>query len=275
MKNLNLPGRDEQTSQQVHRSIGPVQGDYGKEYFAKYLKRNRLGIATGSRPFLYAFWLRYLARFCPAHASILEVGCGIGFFVVRLNRKFPTVGLDISLSALEFARRHWGITSLVCGTAESLPFASANFDVIFALDVVEHLKDPQRFLGEAQRLLTDDGLMVVSTPNPESLGARRKGDDWFAYRDETHVSIHEIREWRLAFMEAGFAIEKDGTDFLWDPPYVGWIPSGLQRAACISSQWLMTWALGFLAWKMGENYIAILRKRSRPLGAAAVSPQGT
>lgn len=252
-----------QTPHRVPGKVESVQGAYGKEYFAKYLQRNKLGIPMGSKPFLYAFWLRYLGRFCPAHASILEVGCGIGFFATRLHRAFPTVGLDISFNALEFAHRYWGIPSLVCGAAESLPFGPDDFDIIFALDVLEHLQVPQRFFREAHRVLTQDGLMVVSTPNPESVGARRKGRDWFAYRDETHISIHQIREWRLAFTEAGFVIEKDGTDFLWDPPYVDWIPKAIQRIACISAQWLMTWAFGFLAWKAGENYVAILRKGPR------------
>lgn len=241
---------------------GAVPKEYGEGYFAKYLDKNILGIPRGSRPFLYAFWLRYLVRSCPAQASVLEVGCGLGYFAARLSRVFSTVGLDISSSALGYARMHMGFKPVVCGTAESLPFGSNNFDVVVALDVVEHLKNPHYFFREAQRVLKDDGLMVVSTPNPQSLGAK-KGVNWFANRDETHISIRPMSEWRLAFTEAGFLVNKDGTDLLWDPPYVSWIPTGIQRAACISAQWVMTWAFGFLPWKSGENYVAILRKGPR------------
>jgi hypothetical protein len=65
-----------------------------------------------------------------------------------------------------------------------------------------------------------------------------------------------------AFAKGNFAVLRDGTDFLWDPPYFAWVPVPLQRLLFIGTQWIGTLVFGFLPWRLGENYVAILRKRS-------------
>ena len=247
-----------------------AHAEFGHGYFDRYLKRNLVGIPAGTRVFPNAFWERYLRKLIKPNARVLEVGCGLGFFASRLARRFSVVGLDISLEALSFARRRWHLTSLVCANAESLPCRSGIFDVVIALDVIEHLAHPEAFMAEASRALSPGGVLIVTTPNPASLGARVKsgyaGDDtgkmWFGLRDETHINIRPIDEWRRTFADNHLNIIRDGTDFLWDPPYFKGIPVILQRLAFIGTQWLGAWVLGFLPWRLGENYVAALRKQA-------------
>jgi SAM-dependent methyltransferase len=236
----------------------------------------------GSKWFLTAYWSRELRKRIAAHARVLEVGCGVGFFVSRVAKNFSCVGLDIAFPALSVARRQRGLRSVVCADAEALPCRHGSFDAVVAFDVIEHLHCPENFLAEASRVLRDGGLLILTTPNPESFGCRSKRDEtdarriWFGYKDETHISIRSIKEWRHTFRAQQLAIVRDGTDFLWDPPYFAKIPRAAQRLFFIGTQWLMTFLVGFLPWRSGENYVAILRKgaEASPVSAHVV-PAGT
>jgi 2-polyprenyl-3-methyl-5-hydroxy-6-metoxy-1,4-benzoquinol methylase len=178
---------------------------YDDKYFAPYLERNLAGTRRGTKWFLNSYWARQLRRLACSDARILEVGSGLGFFASRIARDFSFTGLDISLAALAFIRRQWNLTSLICADAVALPCRSGAFDVVVAFDVIEHLFHPEIFLAEAERVLRDGGVLILTTPNPASFGARRKprcatnGPVWFGYRDQTHVSIRPIEEWAERF----------------------------------------------------------------------------
>ncbi len=241
---------------------------FDSRYFEPYLERNLARVHRGSRPFLYSFWLRNLRRLISPRARVLEAGCGLGFFAARLSRNYSIVALDVSLAALSFVQRQWNITSVTCADATALPFHDEAFDAIVAFDLIEHLASPEKFLIEAFRVLCRQGVIVLSTPNPESFGARLKGRHvtdgrsplWFGDRDQTHVSIHCIDDWRRMFLEMNFEVLRDGTDFLWDPPYFQRIPVLFQKLLFNGTQWIGTWLVGFLPWRFGENYVAILRR---------------
>jgi len=53
-------------------------------------------------------------------------------------------------------------------TGESLPFQNGCFNMIFCLEVIEHLTNPTKFLEEAHRVLGDNGKLILTTPNNNS-----------------------------------------------------------------------------------------------------------
>jgi len=84
--------------------------------------------------------------------TVLEVGCTLNSLVDRKD----AYGLDV----LPMSR------DLFCrGDAEFIPFRSKSFDIIVAGELIEHLSDPKRFLEECHRTLTDEGVLIISTPN--------------------------------------------------------------------------------------------------------------
>lgn len=116
------------------------------------------------------------------------------------------------------------------------------------------------FFSEARRVLREGGYLHISTPNPDSLGARLKGRDSTIYRDPTHVSVQSLEKWRKLTSDHGFTEIWAGTDTLWDPPYVGWIPRILQRLFFIGiSQAFWMIAPGF-RWSIGENILWLGRR---------------
>ncbi len=106
-----------------------------------------------------------LQRALPATASrVLEVGCGEGRQLTAIGDRFPNaalVGLDLPDVALEDA---WSAVpvQMVQASALDLPFADNTFDLVLAIEVLEHLPDPAQAMREIVRVASD--AVVISVP---------------------------------------------------------------------------------------------------------------
>ncbi len=94
---------------------------------------------------------------------ILDVGCGTGANLEMLQKFGEAEGVDISEDALAFCRER-GLPRVRQGAAESLPFEDATFDLVTALDVVEHLDDDTAGLREIRRVLRREGRALLFVP---------------------------------------------------------------------------------------------------------------
>lgn len=113
-----------------------------------------------------------LADLAPLTAQdrLLDVGCGAGGMIVAAARQgVEAVGVDIALRWLVIARKHLeshGLEAvLVCADAEALPFADGGFTRVAAVDVVEHVRDPEAFVAECGRQLVEGGRLWISATN--------------------------------------------------------------------------------------------------------------
>ncbi len=101
---------------------------------------------------------------------ILDIGCGGGILSEPLARLGGTVvGADPSDRNIAVARRHAERTGLTidyrCTNAEALAAAGEKFDVVLAMEVVEHVTDVELFIGLAAGLVKPGGLLIVATLN--------------------------------------------------------------------------------------------------------------
>jgi ubiquinone/menaquinone biosynthesis C-methylase UbiE len=94
--------------------------------------------------------------------NILDVGCGTGGNLTLFNGF--VVGLDISPQALELARKRNPDAVLCRGEAENLPFKDESFDLVLALDLLEHLPDDIKGLSEMYRVLKKGGNALITVP---------------------------------------------------------------------------------------------------------------
>lgn len=96
---------------------------------------------------------------------ILDAGCGTGALLDRLQRRSDAevYGLDFSGQALAYTRQR-GHDHLVQADLTRLPFPDGTFDVITALDVVEHIREDEGALREVHRVLRPGGVLLVSVP---------------------------------------------------------------------------------------------------------------
>ncbi|HEX6740248.1 MAG TPA: bifunctional 2-polyprenyl-6-hydroxyphenol methylase/3-demethylubiquinol 3-O-methyltransferase UbiG [Sphingomicrobium sp.] len=99
--------------------------------------------------------------------SALDVGCGAGLLTEPLARLGATVtGIDASPEVIDVARAHAAAVGLAIdyrvGDVQEL---EGQFDLITALEVIEHVAEPEAFLKALARRLAPDGLLILSTPN--------------------------------------------------------------------------------------------------------------
>lgn len=142
-----------------------------------------------------------------------------------------------------------------------MPFQSERFDVVSAIDVLEHLERPEKAIRETYRVLRQGGVLLCQVPNLASWGLRRKGREWFGHRDATHRSLLSEDGWESLLLSAGFEVVDVRFDGLWDPPYLPTIPTFVQLVLFKAGSAALL-GLGFRFPKvLGENAIFVARKR--------------
>ena len=130
--------------------------------------------------------LRLLERFSAANGGprrILDVGCGTGGFLEAAARCDVAVGMDHEPLALALCRRR-GARELIQHDVASSPWPIGDraFDVVTALDVIEHVDDDAGCLAEIARVLKPGGVAIVNVPSfqwlwsywDEQVGHRRR-----------------------------------------------------------------------------------------------------
>jgi 2-polyprenyl-6-hydroxyphenyl methylase / 3-demethylubiquinone-9 3-methyltransferase len=132
-------------------------------------------------------------------ARVLDLGCGAGFLANYLaERGHRVTGIDTQAESLTVAQRHdrSGTATYQVADACALPFGDAQFDVVCAMDLIEHIEDPARLIREASRVLAPQGLLFFHTFNRNWLAHLIviKGMEWFV--ENTPPDLHVIRLFR-------------------------------------------------------------------------------
>ena len=110
--------------------------------------------------------------------KILDIGCASGAFLkAASDLGFSTVGVEPSRWMCEFGKKEYGL-DLRQGTLEDHRFQDGEFDMVTLWDVIEHLVDPKKTLAEAERVLKEDGLLIVNYPDFGSFASRILGRKW-------------------------------------------------------------------------------------------------
>jgi hypothetical protein len=121
---------------------------------------------------------------CPSPpVRVLEIGVGEGEVMTRVRERFPqakVVGLDLPADDLADDWRARGL-SCMFGDATRLPFADDTFDLVMAIEVLEHIPHPERAVVELERVCS--GSFIASVPfepvwRAGNLARRRYVSDW-------------------------------------------------------------------------------------------------
>ncbi|MDX1951761.1 MAG: methyltransferase domain-containing protein [Verrucomicrobiota bacterium] len=112
------------------------------------------------------FYAKYGDTLQPdtAGARVLDVGCGVGQVVAKLTeRGYEAYGVDVSEPSIAQALQHSKRCSVYDG--RHLPFADGYFASAGALNVLEHVEEPEAFITELVRVVSPGGKIVISSPN--------------------------------------------------------------------------------------------------------------
>ena len=132
--------------------------------------------------------------------NVLDIACGCGFGSQMLKNlgAASVVGVDLSPSTLEFARKNYAAEGVqyVEGDAEKFSWPT-KFDVVASYETLEHLPHPEQFLARVHEVLAPGGTFMLSVP----LGETR-------HLDSFHLQVFEKEDIFRLFDQAGFTILK-------------------------------------------------------------------
>lgn len=141
----------------------------------------------------------------PGPIDMLDIGCGTGAMLDELRTYGRVVGADFSEEALAFCRQRGARSGLeyelVRADARALPFAANSFDVVTAMDIIEHIDRDKDALREIWRVLRPGGHLLATVPAYQSL--------W----SDHDVALHHHRrytgpQFRDLVQRSGFDIER-------------------------------------------------------------------
>ncbi len=235
---------------------------FDEKYFSTHTYQNVSFAKFSQYWWSNRFFAMMARRYGRRGSRLLEIGSGLGHLVGQLEGDFATFGLDLNHWAVARSKSEVRRTQLQTASAQELPFVHSTFGVVIIKHIVEHLPDPARAIREIGRVLEPNGILILATPNLDSLLKPLKGDQWIGYLDPTHISLKRPAEWFGLMNDAGLSIKRSFADGFWNVPYVPLIPSAIQK--------LLFGSLGgfqaitgfvFLPVRWGESIIVIARKK--------------
>ncbi|MBF0319645.1 MAG: class I SAM-dependent methyltransferase [Nitrospirae bacterium] len=149
------------------------------------------------------------------NSILLDIGCGIGVLLSAASSFGPLelYGLDVSEWAINEAKQSLPDARLFCGSIDdainSNFIKNDYFDIITVTDVIEHINasDINRFIANLLRLLKEDGRLIFTTPNINSLSRILLGSLWFHYQNE-HTTFISNKAFNQLSKDLNFNIEK-------------------------------------------------------------------
>jgi len=232
----------------------------------KYFSTHTYADITFAKYSMYWWSNRFNAilarRYGKRGARLLEIGSGMGHLVGQLEDTFETYGIDLNHWAVAKSKEVVHKSQLQTASAQELPFTNNAFNVVIIKHIVEHLPDPQKAIQEIGRVTEKDGILILATPNLESLLKPWKGDSWIGYQDPTHISLKQPAEWLSLIKDAGFSLIKVFSDGFWDVPYIRGLPKQIQKLLFGSPGGFQAiTGFVFLPLRWGESIMVIARKR--------------
>lgn len=174
---------------------------YSPQFFEKLARIEDRHFWFRFRNRLLSGLVRDLVEPLPNGFRVLEAGCGNGnvlrFLTVAIRRG-AVIGIDLFEEGLRLARQRSN-AMLVRGDVHTSPF-QCQFEIIGAFDVIEHLHDDRQALRDFHRLLSDDGLLLLTVPAHMAL---------WSYFDEAagHFRRYSRKELEQTLQACGFRVE--------------------------------------------------------------------
>ncbi len=130
--------------------------------------------ARAKRDLVFQLWKRCYIKKNDKPVNILDFGCGTGVLQEEFEKRFNAkgFGIDISKKAINYCKKR-GLIGVKLFDGEKIPFKSESFDLVTAIDVLEHIDNDLGALKEIKRVLKKKGLAILLVPAHQSLWSAR------------------------------------------------------------------------------------------------------
>lgn len=169
--------------------------------------------------------LSLIKKYKKSVGKIFDLGCSTGIFMgLAAEEGWIPFGCDLNSSLVKLNRKLYG-DNVKLQKGMNIDFPERHFDVVTLFDSIEHMPDPISALQEASRILKDDGMIVVSTPNVDGLFPKltywllaKTIGAWEHPTPPGHVFQFSRKTLSKALNKAGFEVS-DSTSFEIYLPY--------------------------------------------------------
>lgn len=197
--------------------MNPVYSDsYLTEYYNNYTGDEYSQKVVDEQHFTANDYLKIVEKHLGHTGDMLDYGAGNGEHSnVGLQRGWKVVGYDVDCEVAKTISDKYKY-KYVCGPFDKVDWQGNKFDLVYANQVVEHLKDPIESLKTVHSLVKDDGIFLVAVPNIHSLSHRlkflqekmgfRKNKIGKYYDTEHHVFYYDKKSITNMLKLAGFDV---------------------------------------------------------------------
>lgn len=139
---------------------------------------------------------------------LLDIGCGRGFFLRNfVGGSIDYFGVEPRQRISQEAKRRVGQDKIFCGTLKEAGFPDSHFDSITMINLIEHLPSPREALEEGNRIMKGNGILLIETPNVDSLFAAILGTRWHALLESEHHYFFSEDTLTAMLNDTGFAVQ--------------------------------------------------------------------
>jgi 2-polyprenyl-3-methyl-5-hydroxy-6-metoxy-1,4-benzoquinol methylase len=146
------------------------------------------------------------------HVRLLDFGCGYGKFLQAVSRRFgeniELHGIEVDKGVCEKIARnnpgkhiHW-----LNSEGDSPGLSDQYYDLVAMLDVIEHLDDPRKYLNKLNACTKEGGILLLSTPNVESLNRMIYGQNWILYSPPYHTCYFGPKSIKVMLSQTGWEL---------------------------------------------------------------------
>src|SRR4051812_31466691 len=144
-------------------------------------------------------------RHVPRNVRVLDIGCGFGATLAyHKARGCEAVGMEADGNVQPFAK-HYGL-DIRQGIFDGSQFESGYFDYVTLDQVAEHVTDPHALMRGIARVLKPGGKAIITTPNPNGLGARLFGRRWLNWHVPYHIQFYSPASIQRIAGDAGLKV---------------------------------------------------------------------
>lgn len=200
------------------------KADAGIEYFTQlYGKKDDTGSPSQTKidylrdKLIVHFFHRY-SSIDLANSNILEIGCGYGWLLEKFRGAKKLYGIDISHHAVEIAAKRNPEFIFRQGNVELPISVKEKFDLVLAINVIEHLLDPEAAVESLAQLSKSGTIAIVHLPTISNTLTRWEYGKLYE-SDPTHIYRPSGNQVRMMFEEKGFALIRES----YLPHYPAWL----------------------------------------------------
>lgn len=149
-----------------------------------------------------------------SQGNLLDIGCSDGtttYNVSLASSNLKITGLDLYKETIEFAKKKYPNIKFIFADAQNLPFKAKSFNYVTAIEVLEHIPDPDKALSEIRRILKPKGTLIIGQDTNSLLfkfiwwfWGKSKGSVW----QNSHISCESPEKLIKRIKKHGFKIKK-------------------------------------------------------------------